>query len=167
MSSAWLQWTFPWWRFKRCRRGALASPRAGHSTQKRCLSSTCHVLHDLHNPLFLLGGRYIYQFQFVVVLFLDPLNRASRDLWDFTLTFCTYSSVFPYSVLKFTNLWFGWNLSLPHLSFPGDRNSRRLHAGVHCVRVHHRSSGATSVAGHNQLKFAWLDLPSSLGFVLL
>ena len=48
-----------------------------------------------------------------------PLNRASRDLWGFILTFWTYSSVSPYSVLKLMyDLNFGLvKTSACHLSF--------------------------------------------------
>ena len=87
-----------WWRFKRWRRGALASSRAGHSTQKCCSSSTCPVLHDLH--ILSSTGRPMYLPVSICNGAVPPLNRASRDLWGFILTFCTYSSVSPYSVLK-------------------------------------------------------------------
>ena len=106
-----------WWRFKRCRRGALTSSKAGHSTQKCCSSSTCRVLHDLH--ILSSTGRPMYLPVSICSGAVPPLSRASRDLWDFTLTFCTYSSVFPYSVLRFTyNLNLGLDeTSACHLSF--------------------------------------------------
>ena len=97
-----------WWRFKRWRKGALASSRAGHSTQKCCSSSTCPVLHDLH--ILSSTGRPMYLPVWICNGAVPPLNRASRDLWGFILTFCTYSSVSPYSVLKLMyvcQLWFG------------------------------------------------------------
>ena len=87
--------------FKRCRRGSLASSRAdGHPTQKRCSSSTCCVLHDLH--ILSSTGKPIYLLVSICSGAVPPLNHANRDLWDFTLTFCTYS-VFPHSVLSQTN----------------------------------------------------------------
>ena len=51
--------------------------------------------------------------------FTRPFNCASRDLWDFTLTFCTYSSVSPYSVFKLMyDLNFGLvKISACYLSF--------------------------------------------------
>ena len=106
-----------WWRFKRWRRGALASSRAGHSTQKCCSSSTCPVLHDLH--ILSSTGRPMYLPVSICNGAVPPLNRASRDLWVLILTFCTYSSVSPYSVLKLMyDLSFGLvKASVYHLSF--------------------------------------------------
>ena len=137
-----------WCRSKNCSRGALTYSRAGHPTQKYCLSSTCPMLQELHKsyPLFyILGGQCICQFHCSGAVSLSVVH-ASKDLWDFTLTLCDQFATFP---------------------FPGEKDSRWLHAGVHYVRAHRRSSGAIKIADHTHLKSAWLDLPCCLDFVLL
>ena len=83
-----------WWRFKRCRREDLASSRAGHSTQKCCSwSSICPLLHDLH--ILFPTDRPMYLPVSICNGAVPPLRHTSRDLWDFTLTFCS-----PYSAFK-------------------------------------------------------------------
>ena len=54
-----------------------------------------------------------------------PLNCANRDLWVFTVTFCAYSSVSPNSV------YLNFGLDKTFSPFPGEREGRWLHAGVH------------------------------------
>ena len=100
-----------WCRSKSCSRGALTYSRAGHPTQKCCSSSTCPVLQELHKsyPLFyILGGQCICRWSCF------PLSHASKDLWDFTLTFCAYILLFFH--ILFVN--FGlYKTSVCYLSF--------------------------------------------------
>jgi len=146
-----------WWRSKSCRRGPLAFSRAGHPTLKCCSSSTCPVLHGLHTlsstgrpmnlPVPICSGT------------VPPLSYACRDLWDFTLSFCTYSSV-----LEF--MYFGLDKTcLTPLLFKVEET-----AGDYMLEftMWEPITGASVPpglqTGHTQLKSAWLDLPSHLDF---
>ena len=96
------------WTFKSCRREALSSSEAGHSTQKCCLSSICHVLRDLH---ILLGGQCIFHNAVLTYSGAVPLTCASRDLWKFTPTFCTVCfPIFQFELLKVEDEICFWKL---------------------------------------------------------
>ena len=141
--------------------GALASSRAGHPTQKCCSSSTCPVLHDCISS-FPLEGRCIYQFQFVVVLFLLSIYQRPVRFHSNFLYIATPVFKLMYNLCQ---LWFEWNFSLPPLLF-----SMKEIAGDYMLELFENPS--QEVQYHQDCrphpaKVCLLHLTSCLDFLLL
>ena len=138
-------------KIKRCKKKPLTELDVPH----RNAASTCPVLHD---PQFLSSTeKLMYLPVSSCSGAVPPLNCASRDLWDSTVTLCTNSSVSPYSVY----LNFGLDKTLVSLSSFSRWKRGQVTTYCSSLYVSPCITGALVLPGL-QLKSAWLDLPCCL-----